>query len=71
MQDILMINNMYAAYSATSSYSEKNLSDLSKLVKERGAHAEKREAAAEDKTMQMDRLVISSEALELLKKANA
>ncbi len=71
MQDILMINNMYAAYSATSSYSEKNLSDLSKLVKDRGMNAEKREAAADDKTMQMDRLVISSEALELLKKANA
>ncbi len=37
MQDMLMINNMYAAYSATTSHADKNVSDLSKLMKGRPA----------------------------------
>jgi len=71
MQDNLMINNMYAAYSATSSnVDNKSVSDLSKLLKARVAKAEETEKLA-DKEMSMDRVIISREALSLLRAANS
>ncbi|MDR2883881.1 MAG: hypothetical protein LBV09_02095 [Deferribacteraceae bacterium] len=64
MQDSLMINNMYAAYSATSSHvNSKSVSQLSQMMKS----GEKDESTAPDVEMSMDKLIISNEALAMLK----
>jgi hypothetical protein len=64
MQDTLLINNMYAAYSATSSHvNSKSVSHLSQMVK----NGEKDETLTPDVEMSMDKLIISNEALEMLK----
>ena len=64
MQEVLAINNKYAAYSATSSnVDKKNVSALSRMLKADEAK-EKKVAEAE---MSMDKVIISSEALSLLK----
>ena len=70
MQDTLMSNNIYAAYSATSSHVDnKSVSDLSKMLKSRAA--EKAESdETYDKEMSMDRVIISDEALSMLRAVN-
>ena len=64
MQEVLAINNMYAAYSATSSaVDKKNVSELSRMLKTN--EAEKKQE--DDKEMSMDKLIISNEALAMIK----
>ncbi|MDR0453882.1 MAG: hypothetical protein LBH05_03620 [Deferribacteraceae bacterium] len=71
MQDKLMINNMYAAYSATSTnVDSKSVSDLSKMLKSRTTANSEGEEKAVDKAKAMDRVIISSEALSMLRAAN-
>ncbi len=71
MQDSLLINNMYAAYSATSAHVDnKSVSDLSKMLKARDAEKAESEKALPDKEMSMDKVIISSEALSLLRAAH-
>lgn len=64
MQSSLMVNNMYAAYTATSSYSDKNISGLSKMMKAQNVSGEKE--AEMDAEYSMDKVIISKEALRLL-----
>jgi hypothetical protein len=55
---------MYAAYSATSSHvNSKSVSQLSQMMKS----GEKDESTAPDVEMSMDKLIISNEALAMLK----
>ena len=71
MQDKLMINNMYAAYSATSSHVDgKSVSDLSKMLKTRPAEKAESEEKAIEKEIFMDHVIISREALSMLRAAN-
>jgi hypothetical protein len=65
MNNSLLVNNMYAAYSATSSMSDRSVSDLSRLI--RGEKAQKNETGAESGSRVMDTVIISAEALEKLK----
>jgi hypothetical protein len=66
MNNSLLVNNMYAAYSATSSYSDRSVSDLSRLI--RGEKAQKAESSNDEiKAKAMDTVIISEEALLKLK----
>jgi hypothetical protein len=65
MQDSLMINNMYAAYTATSKGTDKNISELSKMLRDRNVSADKSEKSIQN--MEMDKLMLSAEAREMLK----
>jgi hypothetical protein len=65
MNNSLLVNNMYAAYSATSSWSDKNVNDLSRII--RGDNREKGGADEEIKAKTMDTVIISEEALSRLK----
>ena len=71
MQDKLMINNMYAAYSATSSHVDnRSVGDLSKMLKARSAERTEDDEKLADKEMSMDRVIISNEALSMLRAVN-
>ena len=66
MNDSLMINNMYAAYSATARQSEKNISEMREILKNRELNSDREEKQTAP-SISMDKLIISNEALELLK----
>lgn len=59
-----MISNVYAAYTAGSEKSNQHVSELSKMVK--GADIEKKASASENPELNMDKVIISKEALEKL-----
>ncbi|MDR2400477.1 MAG: hypothetical protein LBD73_02355 [Deferribacteraceae bacterium] len=65
MNNSLLVNNMYAAYSASSSWADRSVSDLSRLI--RGEKAQKSETDNEIKAKAMDTVIISEEALSKLK----
>ena len=65
MNDSLMINNMYAAYSATARQTEKNINEMRELLKSREIKTQEEKPAAP--SISMDKVIISNEALEMLK----
>ncbi len=69
MTDSVLISNsnQYAAYTAASK-NEKNVSDLSKLL--RGEKTEGKKTVSDDSVMGMDKVIISKEALERLQSLN-
>jgi hypothetical protein len=69
MQDVLAINNQYAAYSATSNGVDRNVSALSRMIKASEVSPAQEGGAEAD--MMMDKVVISSEALERIKMQSA
>lgn len=68
MDNSLMISNVYAAYTAATDKSDKNVSELSKMVKsgEVSAKAEKEDSSE----LNMDKVIISREALDRLNGSN-
>lgn len=66
MNDSLMISNSnkYAAYTAAGK-NEKNISELSKMLRGEKAEA-KKESVSDDSALGMDKVIISKEALERL-----
>ncbi len=69
MTDSVLISNsnQYAAYTAASK-NEKNVSDLSKLL--RGEKLDNKKQVNDDPAMGMDKVIISKEALERLQSLN-
>lgn len=65
MDNSLLINNMYAAYSATSSQSDKNVANLSRLIKSKGE--DNSTEVTQTASLSMDKVIISTEALSKLK----
>ncbi|MDR2105550.1 MAG: hypothetical protein LBP51_07345 [Deferribacteraceae bacterium] len=65
MNNSLLVNNMYAAYSASSSRSDRNINDLSRII--RGESRQKAETDEDLNTKAMDTVIISEEALAKLK----
>lgn len=66
MQQVTAVNNMYAAYTTSSNVDRKNISELSRLAKEMQGEDE-----AIDKELMMDKVIISKEALQMLKAARS
>lgn len=63
--DALMVSNVYAAYTASSNKSDKNLSELSRMLKSGNDSSEKKEEVKAP-SAGMDTVIISKEALERL-----
>lgn len=64
MNQSLMVANVYAAYTATSNKADKNVSELSRMLKSDGA--ENRLKENNNPSINMDTVIISKEALERL-----
>ncbi|MDR2869621.1 MAG: hypothetical protein LBV04_04140 [Deferribacteraceae bacterium] len=64
MQDVLAVNNRYAAYSAASSNADKSVGALSRMLKSNDVSEKKVDETTE---MSMDKVIISSEALARMK----
>lgn len=64
MDNSLMVSNVYAAYTAGADKSGQNVSELSKMA--RGGSEMKKETVFEDTSLNMDKVIISKEALEKL-----
>ncbi len=64
MNESLMVANVYAAYTATANKSDKNVSELSKLLKDDNVKNNTKES--NNPALNMDTVIISKEALERL-----
>lgn len=64
MNESLMVANVYAAYTATANKSDKNVSELSKLLKDDNYSKHNKEV--NNPSLNMDTVIISKEALERL-----
>lgn len=67
MNESLMVANVYAAYTATANKSDKNVSELSKMLKSENTQVEKE---VNNPSLNMDTVIISKEALERLSNAS-
>lgn len=68
MDNSLMISNVYAAYTAAADKSDKNVSELSKMVK--GGEVSAKEEKEDSPELNMDKVIISREALDRLNGMN-
>ncbi len=68
MNESLMVANVYAAYTATANKSDKNVSELSKML--RSEKPDNNAKANDNPSLHMDTVIISKEALERLSGAS-
>lgn len=68
MDNSLMVSNVYAAYTASADKSNKNVSELSKMVK--GSDVSAKDEKGDNPELNMDKVIISREALERLNGSN-